>query len=275
VRTHNKHWDVFISHASEDKEDAARPLAEILEFRYGLRVWLDDFELKAGDPLRRSIDHGLANSAFGVLIISKHFMSKRWPQDELAALSAHEDDRKKVILPIWRDVSAADVRNWSPLLADKVALNWADSLPSVARELVFAMRLPTGGLSGLWKGHSGRLRLRGAVGTYTPFEFYEGDYDWGGPWEGHLNGIFSRETNLLLFEWNWRDASTDGVGAFTVHSDGWMEGGWSSRAGSQTDNAKGSFGWSVRNESDFAALGEPIFEEVRRYGQAWSFSRQT
>jgi hypothetical protein len=33
-------WDVFISHASEDKETVARPLAQCLE-RSGLRVWYD------------------------------------------------------------------------------------------------------------------------------------------------------------------------------------------------------------------------------------------
>jgi TIR domain len=54
-------WDVFISHASEDKEDFVRPLAESLS-RSGLRVWYDEFTLKVGDSLRRSIDYGLDRS---------------------------------------------------------------------------------------------------------------------------------------------------------------------------------------------------------------------
>ena len=40
-------FDVFISHASEDKDNVVRPLAEALR-RAGLRVWLDEFELKLG-----------------------------------------------------------------------------------------------------------------------------------------------------------------------------------------------------------------------------------
>jgi histidyl-tRNA synthetase len=43
-------WDVFVSHASEDKDAIARPLAKELRSR-GLRVWYDEFELKIGDSL--------------------------------------------------------------------------------------------------------------------------------------------------------------------------------------------------------------------------------
>ncbi len=44
-------YDVFISHASEDKDAIVRPLATAL--RAGeLRVWYDEFELRIGDSLR-------------------------------------------------------------------------------------------------------------------------------------------------------------------------------------------------------------------------------
>jgi hypothetical protein len=55
-------WEVFISHASEDKDAVVRPFAEALEAR-GLKVWYDEFTLRVGDSLRQSIDrgaHGLA-----------------------------------------------------------------------------------------------------------------------------------------------------------------------------------------------------------------------
>jgi hypothetical protein len=57
-------WDIFISHAWEDKEDIARPLAEAL-IAAGLRVWYDEFELTVGDSLGRSIDRGLRDSRYG------------------------------------------------------------------------------------------------------------------------------------------------------------------------------------------------------------------
>lgn len=49
-----REYDVFISHASEDKDDVARPLAEALR-NNGLSVWYDEFELKIGDSLRRKL----------------------------------------------------------------------------------------------------------------------------------------------------------------------------------------------------------------------------
>src|SRR5437867_11556144 len=67
-----KRWDVFISHASEDKEEIAHPLAEALT-NGGFAVWYDKFTLKLGDSLRASINRGLAESRFGVVILSKHF----------------------------------------------------------------------------------------------------------------------------------------------------------------------------------------------------------
>jgi hypothetical protein len=45
-----KHWDVFISHASEDKDSFVRPLAEALT-ESGLQVWFDETALKIGDSL--------------------------------------------------------------------------------------------------------------------------------------------------------------------------------------------------------------------------------
>ena len=69
-----KKWDVFISHASEDKQAIALPLAESL-VRSGLKVWLDRFELRVGHSLREKIDEGLSESAFGVVILSEHFLN--------------------------------------------------------------------------------------------------------------------------------------------------------------------------------------------------------
>jgi hypothetical protein len=62
-------------------------------------VWLDDCELTLGDSLRRSIDQGLAQSRFGVVILSPNFFAKEWPQKELDALVSREDGGQKVILP--------------------------------------------------------------------------------------------------------------------------------------------------------------------------------
>jgi hypothetical protein len=89
----------------------------------GYRIWYDEFELKVGDSLRQSIDKGLVNSRFGIVILSPAFFAKNWPQYELNGLTAREMDGHKVILPIWHQVDRADVLTYSPTLADKVALS--------------------------------------------------------------------------------------------------------------------------------------------------------
>lgn len=114
-------YDAFISQASEDK-DFVSPLAESLE-KAGLRIWYDEFEIKVGDSLRRSIDRGLSNSRFGIVIFSSAFFKKNWPQYELDGLVSKEMHGAKVILPIWHKISKDEVEAYSPTLADKFALN--------------------------------------------------------------------------------------------------------------------------------------------------------
>ncbi len=135
----NEKYDIFISHASEDKADIARPLAEQLQ-KLGLRVWLDEFELKLGDSLRRKIDNGLAKSKFGLVILSPAFFSKEWPNKELDGLVAREDGREKVVLPVWHNISAADIIQFSPMLADKFAVSTSSGLSYVVERVFEAVR---------------------------------------------------------------------------------------------------------------------------------------
>ncbi|MDV2981599.1 UNVERIFIED_CONTAM: DUF1883 domain-containing protein [Actinomycetes bacterium ARC8] len=117
-------WDVFISHASEDKEAVAEPLANALR-EHGLRVWLDKTELRLGDSLRRKIDYGLAHSAFGVVVLSKSFFAKGWPQYELDGIIGMSVNGTQRMLPIWHEISRDDIAKVSPSLVDKIARNTA------------------------------------------------------------------------------------------------------------------------------------------------------
>ncbi len=135
----NESYDFFISHAHEDKDDLVRPLAEALQER-GLVVWYDEFELKVGDSLRRSIDRGLAKSRFGIVVLSPSFFAKNWTQYELDGLVAKEMLGGKVILPIWHKVSKNEVLGYSPSLADKVALSTSQyTVEELADRLVDAI----------------------------------------------------------------------------------------------------------------------------------------
>lgn len=90
-------YDVFICHASEDKDDLARPLANALKDLH-VEVWFDEFSLKVGDSLRRSIDRGLARSRFAVVVLSPAFFRKNWPQRELDGLVAREMDNGESVI---------------------------------------------------------------------------------------------------------------------------------------------------------------------------------
>ncbi|HET8774208.1 MAG TPA: toll/interleukin-1 receptor domain-containing protein [Thermoanaerobaculia bacterium] len=139
--TDGPQFDAFISHATEDKEDLVRPLAEKL-IGSGVRVWYDEFQLKVGDSLRRNIDRGLASSRFGIVVLSPSFFEKNWPQYELDGLVAREMEGRKVILPLWHKISKNEVIARSPSLADKVALNTATySIDELAAELAAAIRI--------------------------------------------------------------------------------------------------------------------------------------
>jgi hypothetical protein len=121
----DKKWDVFIAHASEDKDSFVRPLAVSLN-RLGVDVWYDEFSLRLGDNLSRSIDHGLAKSRFGIVVISPNFIGKAWPARELGGLVSREIDQGRVIIPIWHGVTRNQVLDFSPTLADKLPLRTED-----------------------------------------------------------------------------------------------------------------------------------------------------
>jgi TIR domain len=133
-------WDAFISHASEDKDTVARPLYDFLKYK-GLDVWYDEFTLKVGDSLRKSIDLGLSKSVCGIVILSKNFFSKNWPEQELNGLYARATSTsKKIILPVWHTVTKQDVLDYSPMLADLVALSTNNGIENIAKELESEIR---------------------------------------------------------------------------------------------------------------------------------------
>ena len=130
-----REFDVFISHATEDKDAVVRPLAYALQER-GLEVWYDEFELKIGDSLRQKIDNGIARSRFGIVVLSHPFFAKGWSQYELDGLVTMAVSGKQVILPLWHEISKDEVIRQSPSLADKVALRTSDyAIDEIAEEI--------------------------------------------------------------------------------------------------------------------------------------------
>lgn len=135
-------FDVFISHASEDKDEVVRPLATALRDG-GLSVWYDEFELRIGDSLRRKIDRGLASSRFGVVVLSKAFFGRGWPEYELDGLVTRAVSGNQVLLPVWHNVTKKEVIGYSPSLADRLARSTAThTVEEIAIEIVDVIRNP-------------------------------------------------------------------------------------------------------------------------------------
>jgi hypothetical protein len=133
-------WGAFICHVSADKKAFVTPLGEELQ-RFGVSVWLDQFILKIGDSLRQKVDEGLSKSRYGVVVFSPNFFQKKWPQAELDGLFAREiGGKKKLILPIRRQISIEELVEKVPLLAGKFVLDSSEGVPAIARKLVEVIR---------------------------------------------------------------------------------------------------------------------------------------
>lgn len=130
---------LFISHASEDKNALAQPLAEAL-IQAGYRVWYDDFSLVAGDSIKEQIDRGLASCDYAIVILSKAFFSKHWPKEELDGLAALESVRgARVIIPIWHQITFREITQHSPSLAGKKGIESSGGLTALVRAITAAV----------------------------------------------------------------------------------------------------------------------------------------
>jgi len=109
-------YDVFISHASDDKKDFVDPLVEKLQ-NVGIRVWYDTLEMEWGKSLREQIDNGIKRSKFAILVLSKHFFAKKWPQRELDGILAKETVSGSTPLPIWHNITYEEIYEFSPTMS--------------------------------------------------------------------------------------------------------------------------------------------------------------
>lgn len=122
-----KEYDVFISHASEDKDPLVEALVKHLE-ALGIRVWYDKNNIGWGDSFREKMDEGLSKARYGIIILSPDYIKdeKYWTKAELDALFQKESATgKKVLLPVWHHLSKNEVMDFSPFIASRNALSTA------------------------------------------------------------------------------------------------------------------------------------------------------
>jgi TIR domain len=126
----------FICHDTRDKDAVARPIALGLEKRM-CWVWFDEYSLNVGDSLRESIERGIKECNRCILVISKHFLGNSgWTKREFDSIFTRELlEKKRLVLPVWHDVTAQAVYEYSPSLLDVYALNWEMGEDEVVRKL--------------------------------------------------------------------------------------------------------------------------------------------
>lgn len=130
----------FISHDSRDKDDLVREL--VMELGTLIcPVWYDEYSMKLGDSLRASIDQGLRDCPKCIVILSPNFCDGTgWTGMEFnGAFGRHVEMGGNVIIPVWHEMTKADVTAFSPMIADLVALNTSVGIPDLARRLYIAL----------------------------------------------------------------------------------------------------------------------------------------
>jgi len=135
-------WDVFVSHASEDRVELVAPLVDHLR-RLKVRVWVDYKELSMGDSLRERLEEGLSRSRFGIVVLSKSFFAvgKKWTTRELNGLVALNLDTSSRLLPIWHDLTSREIANHSPVLANLIGIKTDRGISRVALAILSKIQL--------------------------------------------------------------------------------------------------------------------------------------
>jgi hypothetical protein len=121
--------DVFLCHAWDDRQGAAKELHDLLE-SVGVSVWFSEKDVALGTPLLREIDKGLAKSRVGVVLVTpallRRLQGEGIADKELSALLA--GDR---LVPIVHGTTYEALREVSPLLGSRSGLTTAENRMAV------------------------------------------------------------------------------------------------------------------------------------------------
>jgi hypothetical protein len=258
-------YDAFICHATEDKEDFVRPLAKRLTDA-GCKIWYDEFSMEVGDSLRRSIDRGLIDSRFGIVILSPSFFAKQWTQRELDGLVSKEMEGRKVILPIWHKVSWDDVNRYSPPLADKLALKTAEqSMDEIVASLVRVLNPdipPDAGKRERTTANTSRPEAPGTPAQPQPQpDAPQGvEWEWVIPLRYHDVGAFANGLAPVKGKWGrWWCINEKGEDVTPAEFD---EVGDCAANGLARVNVEGEYGY-INAKGEFVIL--PTFEDAQDF----------
>jgi RES domain-containing protein len=137
----NFSFDIFISHASEDKKAIVNPIVEQMKI-YGLKYWYDIEQIKWGDSITRKINHGLKNSRFILAVLTINYLNKPWAMQELESVLNKEISLKSTfVLPMLvgsREERQQIIDNID-LLRDKLHIVWNNDPEEIIKKIIQAI----------------------------------------------------------------------------------------------------------------------------------------
>ena len=156
--------DIFICHASEDKEEIVRPMVEAFN-QVDISCWYDEAEIRWGDSITEKVNEGLRISRYVIVVFSTTFIEKNWPNRELnAVLNLEASSGQVKVLPLLvgssKEISAI-IKKY-PLLNDKRYLPWDGDLRKIVNEILTRLGRPaeSGKQEGIRAaGHAAGLRI--------------------------------------------------------------------------------------------------------------------
>ena len=111
-------YDVFLSHANQDKAEIVDELYESLE-KLGISIFYDKETLEWGDNWKKRILEGTQKAEFAIIIISDNFFGREWTEKELSEFLGRQNrNGQKLILPIVHNITNEDLREKYPSVAD-------------------------------------------------------------------------------------------------------------------------------------------------------------
>jgi hypothetical protein len=126
--------DVFLCHASSDKDTYVRPLSRELTAR-GVSFWLDEAEIVLGASITQKFNQGVGTSRYVLVFLSEAFLERNWPQAELSsALYREFSSGLVVVLPLMIADPEVVFQKY-PLLRDKNYQEWSPGPAHIAERL--------------------------------------------------------------------------------------------------------------------------------------------
>lgn len=130
----NLKYDVFVSHASEDKEEFVKPLVDALK-NNNINAWYDNDEISWGDSIASSINRGLADSRYAIVVLSPNFLNKYWTTTELDTIMSMESVNTQKLLPIFHNISYKEIADQKPIILGHLGIDSNEGIDHIIEQI--------------------------------------------------------------------------------------------------------------------------------------------